>query len=401
MKHNLQFYDSLRPKGPQEEVAALRQEIKELQGQLLSGMANLPNLVAAAVQNAAMQGVNLQARDIQLAALAPDVAKGVDPAAAEAMANSQLELATRLARLAKESGEDDIDDAAIASILGPDSETQNIALQGFVSPSKVFLERNTAVEVPAVVRKDLSTTFGTGITTNLPPSTAPPASVTTADSTALDSQFQQLQPAASSQNIQTAAVPGGRLITLTEAQLRDVMLRGHPAPAAPILPYAAPAVFGGVNFNQGMPSAAGNSPFWLPGTGAAAPSMMQQPQMLPEWQSQNPHTMHSMMAQSALYGGVQPGPVAGQQPLNPAFMFGGALPAPPPSFNLQRTQAQVPAGPILAPSASFDVEAQVRNLINAKFEEQQQQAARVNASAVDVRVLPPFGKCLTLMEVSS
>jgi hypothetical protein len=389
-------------------VAALREEIRELRGAIASGLQNLPNLVVASMQQASMQGLNIEARDFQLAAFAPDIAKGVEPAAAEAMAVSQLELATKLALLGEEGGP--IDDADVAALLGSDSEQQERPIEGFVSPSKVFLERLSGLEPPADLRKDLSSAFGAGNTSTFPPPTAPMASATTVDSTALDySGARQLQPAASSQNNQNAPFASGeRLITLTEAQLQQMLQRTQQSiPAAPFVPSAA------VPINSGMHGAASSSQYWLPQTafGAAAPSMMQQPappqqqpappqpQMVPQWQSAS--AMQNLMSQSTQYGGLPAGPV--QQHVNPGFLGGsipGAAPsAQPPFFDQQRSQGT--AGLSFAPSNAKDVEAHLRSIVNARFDEQQQQAARINAAAVGVRVLPPFGRCSTLMEVSA
>lgn len=109
-------------------MALLRQEIRELNGVLRSTMQDIPNIITAAVNQASQQGIQLEAHDFQLAALAPDVAKGVEPPAAEAMAVRQLELATKLALLG-ENGP--IEDAAVAALLGPDSERHEKAFEGF------------------------------------------------------------------------------------------------------------------------------------------------------------------------------------------------------------------------------------------------------------------------------
>ncbi|KAL4534536.1 hypothetical protein Ndes2437A_g05313 [Nannochloris sp. 'desiccata'] len=404
-------FESLRPKGAQEEVALLRQEIRELNGVLRSTMQDIPHIITAAVNQASQQGIQLEAHDFQLAALAPDVAKGVEPPAAEAMAVRQLELATKLALLG-ENGP--IEDAAVAALLGPDSERHEKAFEGFVSPSKVFMERNSGIQPPSAggaPRKDLSSAFFAGTATNVPQPAAPVASAATTSSNALLSEARQLQPAASSHNIQNAANAGGRVYTFTEAQLQELLRRTQqPIPVAPIMPPAAPAA---MPLNVGMPGVPSASSLWpqsafgaaaSSAAGAAAPSMQQpvlpQPQMPPQWQNTNFHTIGSMMAHSTQYGGVQLGPVALQQHINPAFVGAGAPPPPrpsPPYFAQQ--QAQLPGpGPLLVPSESADAETKIRNLINAKFEEQQQQAARLGAVATDARVLPPFGSCSNIMQ---
>lgn len=278
------------------------------------------------------------------------------------------------------------------------------------------MERNSGIQPPSAggaPRKDLSSAFFAGTATNVPQPAAPVASAATTSSNALLSEARQLQPAASSHNIQNAANAGGRVYTFTEAQLQELLRRTQqPTPVAPIMPPAAPAA---MPLNVGMPGVPSASSLWpqsafgaaaSSAAGAAAPSMQQpvlpQPQMPPQWQNTNFHTIGSMMAHSIQYGGVQLGPVALQQHINPAFVGAGAPPPPrpsPPYFAQQ--QAQLPGpGPLLVPSESADAETKIRNLINAKFEEQQQQAARLGAVATDARVLPPFGSCSNIMQVS-
>lgn len=412
--------EALRPKGHQDQVSALRQEIQQLQGTVLASLHSLPSMVATAVQSANLNGVQLDAKQLQLAALSPDL--GLSCVGAISLESQQCKIAEELARLAATLPEEPspADDAAIAAILGPPSSRQERALEGVISPSKVYLHSTHQPPALTASRKDLLSTFTTQIEEASFSARAVPtatAAETNVDSVPVSSHSTLPTAGVNIGTVTGDATPPSERISLSAGELQQLLQNaaqsGRALPVAPFMPSPMQSTPGNLLFNPSLVHPAAANPPQPPvlpqAYGVVAPSQLSllplqtlgyashPQQVLLQGQSAHPQLMNAALP-FGQFGSMMPNPFLQQQQQQQLQQLQlqqqAAMPPPMPRFIAPAAppSAFVPSNPVLSTE-------QIAKMVEDKLEEQKQQTAKLSGISTGIRKLPPFGTLGSIAKV--